>query len=102
GITKLFITKLDILSVFAEIGVAVAYELDGTRFDEFPRQQTVLYHCTPVLEFQPGWMSDISDLRRYDDLPKEARSYLEFIEDQTGVPVGWISVGPERNQLIEK
>jgi adenylosuccinate synthase len=102
GITSLFVTKLDILSNFPDLEIAVAYENDGERFDEFPRQHTVLYHCRPVYEHQPGWNTDISAVRRYDDLPKEARSYLEFIEDHTGVPVGWVSVGPERHQLIEK
>ncbi len=102
GITQLFITKLDILSHFSEIAAAVAYLSDGERFDEFPRQQTVLYHCQPVLERLPGWNADISEMRRYDDLPRQARAYLEFIEDQAGVPVGWVSVGPERHQLIER
>ena len=102
GVSRLFITKLDILSHFSEVAAAVAYESDGERFDHFPRQQTVLYHCQPVLEKFGGWSVDISGVRRYDDLPREARLYLEFIEDQVEVPVGWISVGPERNQLIEK
>jgi adenylosuccinate synthase len=107
GLTKLFITKLDILSNFEKLRVATAYEstnddLSTERHENFPRQQTVLYHCTPIYEEFEGWNVAISDIRRYDDLPKEARRYLEFIEDQVGVPLGWISVGAERHQLIEK
>jgi adenylosuccinate synthase len=102
GITSLFITKLDILSHFSEIQAAVAYVWDGEKQEHFPRQQTALYHCQPVYEIFPGWSTDISSVRRYDQLPKEARRYLEFIEDQSGIPVAWVSVGPERSQLIEK
>jgi adenylosuccinate synthase len=110
GLTKLFITKLDILSNFEKLQVAVAYESAGAeggdptgeRHHDFPRQQTVLYHSTPVYEDFEGWNVDISDVRRYRELPGEARRYLEFIEDQVGVPIGWVSVGAERHQLIEK
>jgi adenylosuccinate synthase len=110
GLTKLFITKLDILSNFEKLKVAIAYEAAGRdpgdptrdRYHDFPRQQTVLYHSTPVYENFEGWNVDISDVRRYQELPREARRYLEFIEDQVGVPIGWVSVGAERQQLIEK
>jgi adenylosuccinate synthase len=110
GLTKLFITKLDILSNFEKLKVAIAYEAAGRdpgdptrdRYHDFPRQQTVLYHSTPVYEDFEGWNVDISDVRRYQELPREARRYLEFIEDQVGVPIGWVSVGAERQQLIEK
>jgi adenylosuccinate synthase len=100
SLTALFITKLDILSAFDTLKVAVAYTSLGERYDEFPRQQRVLYNCVPVYEQLPGWEEDISNVRNFDDLPKEARSYIELIEDRTGVPVGWVSVGPERSQLI--
>ena len=110
GLTKLFITKLDILSNFEKLKVAVAYESagaddgdpSGERHHEFPRQQTVLYHGRPVYEDFEGWNVDISDVRSYRELPEGARRYLEFIEDQVGVPIGWVSVGAERDQLIEK
>jgi adenylosuccinate synthase len=100
GLTDLFLTKLDILSAFDTLKVAVAYDSSGERHDEFPRQQRVLYNCAPVYKELPGWRADISGVRQYHDLPNEARGYIEFIEDQTGVPVRWISVGPERQQLI--
>jgi adenylosuccinate synthase len=100
SLTALFITKLDILSAFDRLKVAVAYTSLGERYEEFPRQQRVLYNCVPVYDEVPGWVADISNIRRFDDLPKEARTYIELIEDRAGVPVGWVSVGPERHQLI--
>ncbi|HKX76038.1 MAG TPA: adenylosuccinate synthase [Acidimicrobiia bacterium] len=102
GLTHLFLTKLDVLSDFDEIAAATAYRSEGDEYREFPRQQTVLYHCEPVLQRFAGWQGDISTIRRYEDLPSQARHYLEFIEDQVGIPIGWVSVGPERHQLIER
>jgi adenylosuccinate synthase len=102
GLTKLFVTKLDILSHFPDLQIAVAYEVEGETFTDFPRQQSVLYHCRPRYEELAGWNSDISNVRRYGDLPQAARRYLEFIEEHSGVKVGWVSVGPERHQLIER
>jgi adenylosuccinate synthase len=102
SLTDLFITKLDILSAFDTIKVATAYTSLGERYTEFPRQQRVLYNCTPVYEEFPGWHVDISSCRNYSDLPAEARNYLEFIEETVGVPVRWVSVGPERHQLIHR
>jgi len=98
--TSLFLTKLDILSAFDTIRVATAYLSRGERYDTFPSQQSVLYHCEPVYEELPGWKTDITAVRRYDDLPKEARSYIEYIQDKVEVPIGWVSVGPERSQLV--
>ena len=98
--TSLFLTKLDILSAFDTIKVATAYLSGGERYDTFPSQQSVLYHCEPVYEELPGWKTDITAVRRYDDLPKEARSYIEYIQDKVEVPIGWVSVGPERSQLV--
>jgi adenylosuccinate synthase len=102
GLTGLFLTKLDILSHFESIRVAVAYTSLGERYEEFPRQQRVLYTCVPVYEDLPGWSSDISGARTYDELPKEARQYIEVIEEASGVPVDWVSVGPERQQVISR
>ncbi len=102
GLTGLFLTKLDILSHFESIRVAVAYTSLGERYEEFPRQQRVLYTCVPVYEDLPGWSSDISGARTYDELPKEARQYIEVIEEASGVPVDWVSVGPERQQMISR
>ena len=98
--TKLFLTKMDILSAFDTIKVANAYRTGEERHDEFPAQQSVLYHCEPEYEELPGWKTDITGVREYRNLPAEARAYVEYIEERVGVPVGWISVGPERQQLV--
>ena len=99
--TKLFLTKMDILSAFDTIKVGTAYASNGERYDEFPSQQSVLYHCEPVYEELPGWKTDITSIRSYADLPQEARAYIEYVQEAVGVPIGWVSVGPERSQLIE-
>lgn len=99
--TGLFITKMDILSAFDTIKVAVAYESGGERYERFPAQQSVLYHCEPQYMELPGWKTDITEVRSYGELPSAARDYIEFIVEQIGVPVWWVSVGPERSQLIE-
>ncbi|MGQ0849399.1 MAG: adenylosuccinate synthase [Actinomycetota bacterium] len=102
GITRLFITKLDILSHFSEIKVAMAYQAAGETFTEFPRQHRVLYHCTPVYAEFAGWETPLSKTRQYRELPAAVQAFLEFIEAEAGVPIGWVSVGPERNQLVER
>ncbi|MGA8039102.1 MAG: adenylosuccinate synthase [Acidimicrobiia bacterium] len=101
SLTSLFLTKLDILSAFDTIKVATAYVSDGERYDHFPSQQSVLYHCEPVYDELDGWREDITGVRRYGDLPAAARAYIEYVQESVGVPVGWVSVGPERSQLIE-
>jgi adenylosuccinate synthase len=102
SLTSIFLTKLDILSAFGTIKVADAYTSLGERYDEFPRQQRVLYNCTPVYTELPGWKTDITGCRSYEDLPAEARAYIEFVEERVGVPIEWISVGPERQQVVAR
>jgi len=92
---------MDILSAFDTIKVATAYQSGGERYDDFPSQQSVLYHCEPVYEELPGWKVDITGVRSYADLPGPARDYVEYIKEALGVPIGWVSVGPERSQLIK-
>ncbi len=100
-LTRIFLTKLDILSAFETIRVATAYESAGNTYDEFPAQQSVLYKCEPVYEELPGWGEDITGARQYSELPRAARDYIEYVQDAVGVPIGWVSVGPERSQLVE-
>jgi adenylosuccinate synthase len=101
SLTSLFLTKMDILSAFDTIKMATGYDSAEGSFDEFPAQQSVLYHCEPRYVEMPGWETDISGARSYGDLPAETRSYVEFISETVDVPVGWVSVGPERSQLVE-
>jgi adenylosuccinate synthase len=102
SLTDIFLTKLDILSEFDTLQVAVAYSSLGETYTELPRQQRVLYNCTPIYEELPGWESDITGVRRFADLPKTAQQYIEFVEDRTRVPVSWVSVGPERQQVLNR
>ena len=96
GITELAIMKLDVLSGFDPVRIGIAYEAKGERYDDFPRQQRILYGCTPVYEDHPGWDEDITGVRSMSDLPKAARSFLARIEELAGVPVTMVSVGPDR------
>jgi adenylosuccinate synthase len=100
SLTDLFLTKLDVLSEFDTLQIAVAYSSLGETYHELPRQQRVLYNCAPIYEELPGWKSDITGVRRFGDLPKEAQQYIEFVEDRARVSVGWVSVGPERQQVL--
>ncbi|MCA9566268.1 MAG: adenylosuccinate synthase [Myxococcales bacterium] len=99
GFTALAVTKLDVLDVFEEIKVCVAYELDGERVTEMPDtpdQERV----TPVYEVWPGWMESTRDARAWSDLPKNARRFLHRIAELAGAPIRYVSVGPGRQELV--
>ena len=101
GLTQLAVTKLDVLSIFDRIPVCVGYRLpDGTVLDEFPAHQSDFHHAQPVYEELEGWNTDISGVRTFDALPPAARRYLEFIEQQVGVPVAIVGTGQRRDQII--
>ncbi|MDQ3877054.1 MAG: adenylosuccinate synthase [Actinomycetota bacterium] len=100
-LTEVVVTKLDVLSTFPTIKICVAYRYEGRRFDEMPPNQTIFNKCTPVFEELPGWSDDISAARTLDDLPKEARAYIETVEDLIGVPISWASVGPGREAIVQ-
>ena len=102
GLTEIALTKLDVLSHFDELKVAVAYDSLDSRYTEFPRQQRVLYNCQPVYEELPGWSADISTVTSYNDLPKAAKQYVEYVEDVAGIPVTMVSVGPSRAATLHK
>jgi adenylosuccinate synthase len=97
GITELALMKLDVLSAFPTLRIAVGYSSLGERYDEFPRQQRVLYNCSPIYEDLPGWQTDITGVRSLADLPKAARAYVERVEQLGGAPVTIVSVGPDRS-----
>ena len=102
GLTEIALTKLDILSHFDTIKVATAYTSLGERYTEFPRQQRVLYNCVPHYEEFPGWGTDISQARSFDELPENARAYVETIEQMVGVPITTVSVGPSRAATLTR
>ena len=99
GATTIALTKLDVLSYLDEIPICARYELDGREIDEFPFP-AVLADARPVETSMPGWKCDISGVRKWEDLPQAARDYVEYIEKAIGCPIGYVSVGPEREAII--
>jgi adenylosuccinate synthase len=97
GLTEIALMKLDVLSAFPTLRIATAYSSLGETYDEFPRQQRVLYNCSPVYEEHPGWERDISEVRHFGKLPKAARRYIERVEELAGIPVTIVSVGRQRS-----
>uniref|UniRef100_A0A6Q2YWZ5 Adenylosuccinate synthetase n=1 Tax=Esox lucius TaxID=8010 RepID=A0A6Q2YWZ5_ESOLU len=100
GFTALALTKLDILDVFPEIKVGVSYSVDGENIPHFPANQEVLQKVEVQYDTLPGWKSDTSATRTFDELPENAQKYIRYIEDHLGVPVKWIGVGKSRESMI--
>jgi adenylosuccinate synthase len=100
GLSEIALTKLDVLSHFDPIKIAIAYDSLGERYEHFPRQQRVLYNCAPVYEEHEGWSVDISEVREYHNLPKAAQQYVERVEELAGVPVTSVGVGPGRDAIL--
>ncbi|MCL2417780.1 MAG: adenylosuccinate synthase [Conexibacteraceae bacterium] len=101
SLTSLAITKLDVLSGQKTLSVATSYRgPEGLEIDHFPYHQTVLHHSVGHYEELPGWDEDISECRSEDELPENARNYLQYISDFVKVPIALISVGPSRDQVI--
>jgi adenylosuccinate synthase len=102
GLTALAITKLDVLTGIGPLQVATRYRgPEGAEFDSFPYHQSILHKATAVYEQLPGWDEDITDIRRFEDLPMNAQDYLRYIENWVGVPIVLVGVGPARDQVIE-
>ena len=100
GLTDIFLTKLDVLTGIKEIPVCVAYEVDGKRVEEVPVSQTDFHHAKPIYEIYPGWDEDITGCKKFEDLPKNAQSYVRTLEKLSGTRFSAIGVGPERNATI--
>jgi adenylosuccinate synthase len=100
GFTELFLTKLDILSGFEELKIAVAYEIDGAIHNYPPSSISELERAIPIYETMPGWSEDITAVQVGDDLPQAARAYIRRIGELCETPVRMVSVGPARDQLI--
>jgi len=100
GLTDIFLTKLDVLTGFEQIPVCVAYDVDGVRMDELPATQTEFHHAKPIYELLPGWTEDISHAQSLDDLPTNARNYVQFLQDVSGTRISAIGVGQDRNATI--
>lgn len=102
SLSEIALTKLDVLDQLDEVKVCVAYEIDGVRHDHLPYHQSDLHKAVPIYEALPGWKTDISSVTRPDDLPAAAADYIAFLEQQTGVPIRLVGVGPGREQFLDR
>lgn len=102
SIDSLVLTHLDVYDDMDEIEACIAYEIDGELVTDFPTSIPALNKAKPVLQKFKGWKQSIKELSKYSKLPKEAKEYVDFIEDYTGTKVGIVSVGPDRNQTFAR
>jgi adenylosuccinate synthase len=102
SVSSIMLNKLDILSGLDPIRLCVAYEIDGRRVEAWPSSATVLANARPIYEEFAGWSEPIHGVRSLAELPENARRYVSALEEQAGVPIVLVSVGPERTQTIER
>ena len=104
GFSELFLTKLDVLSGLPEIMVCTDYMRGGKKINtlDFSGDARNLARCAPVYDTLHGWQEDVRGCRSFQSLPSAAQAYVEYIEQQTGLTVRYISVGPERSALIAR
>jgi len=100
GVTDFVVTKLDVLTGLERIPVCVAYDVDGVRVDEMPVSQSDFHHAVPIYEEFAGWTEDITGIRKFDDLPKNARDYVLALEKMSGARISAIGVGPDREAIV--
>ena len=100
GLTDFVLTKLDVLTGLDKIPVCVAYDVDGTRYDEMPVDQSAFHHAKPIYEYLDGWHEDISGARTFEDLPANAQAYVLYLESISGTRMSAIGVGPQRVATI--
>jgi adenylosuccinate synthase len=100
GITDFFLTKLDVLTGMDTVPICVAYDIDGTRYDEMPMTQSAFQRASPVYEEMPGWWEDITGCRAVADLPATAQAYVRRLEELSGARMSVLGVGPGRDQNV--
>lgn len=100
GMTSISLMLLDVLSGLDELKICTGYDYNGEIITDYPASLEVLKECKPVYEILDGWDEDITKVEKYDDLPKNAKKYVERIEKLTGLPVDIVSIGPKRKQTI--
>jgi len=100
GVTDFVLTKLDVLTGLESIPVCVAYDIEGVRVDEVPVSQTDFHHAVAIYENFPGWTEDITGVRSFDDLPKNAQDYVLALEAMSGSRISAIGVGPDREAIV--
>ena len=100
GMSAVALTRLDVLDNLSSIKICTGYELDGKIIQTVPANQTTLESCVPIYEEHPGWNSPTTEVRNFDDLPAQAKTFIKRVEGLLGCPVDLISVGPSREQAI--
>lgn len=100
GLSYLAVMLLDVLSGLDELRIVNSYELNGKTIDYIPAEEADFYNCEPNFIVMPGWSEDITNIKTYDELPENAKKYLNKIEELTGVKIALFSVGPDREQTI--
>ena len=102
GITELAINKLDVLAGFGDLRIATAYKIDGKLTEDFPMTMDEVQRAEPVYETLSGWDEDLTRIRRYEDLPDNARRYIERVETLAETAAAFLSVGPGRDETIAR
>ncbi|HYI23916.1 MAG TPA: adenylosuccinate synthase, partial [Thermomicrobiales bacterium] len=102
GVSEVALTLVDVLDVFEEIGVCTGYQRPDHVLRHVPALLDEMEGATPILEFTPGWNSDTTAVRSFDELPANLLRYIGDIEDHLGAPVRYVGVGPDREQLIDR
>ncbi|MEZ5321473.1 MAG: adenylosuccinate synthase [Microthrixaceae bacterium] len=100
SLSEIALTKLDVLDGFDTVKVCVAYEVDGRRVEHLPYHQSEFHAARPVYEELPGWNTELASFTRREQLPTAALRYLEFLQDQIGVPISLVGTGPGRDQFV--
>lgn len=102
GITKVALTKIDVFDTFDEIKICTAYKdcRNDKVYTSYPTDVFIHKYLEPIYETMPGWKTSLSNIRKYEDLPENAKKYIAKVEDLIGAPIGIISVGPDREQTI--
>lgn len=102
GLTDIALTKIDVLSAFDTIKVCVAYDVNGKRYTSVPEHEANFANAKPIYEELPGWKTDITGCRTFEELPQEAQDYVKFVEELAHVRVTFIGVGADREQIINR
>ncbi|KAI1326599.1 Adenylosuccinate synthetase [Xylariaceae sp. FL0255] len=100
--TALNLTKLDVLDTFEMIKIATAYKVDGEELDSYPANLDILDQAEVVYHEMPGWQQSTTNAKSFEDLPQQARDYVEYIENFVGVKIKWIGTGPDREAMIKR
>ena len=100
GLTDIVMTKIDVLSGLGKLKICTAYEIDGKIYEYVPADTKSLDRAIPIYEELDGWDEDITQIKKYKDLPLNCRKYIERVQEILGCPISVVSVGPDRSQNI--